>query len=83
MIADYMTKPLSKYEFKVSIRVQQECVAEIILGKKNPGMDYLLHIESNESEKIWYQRKLRIRKQSTSPVKPIILLNFLETIIID
>jgi hypothetical protein len=26
-------------------------VGEIILGKKNPGINYLLHIESNESRK--------------------------------
>ena len=26
-------------------------VGEIILGKKNPGINYLLHIESNESKK--------------------------------
>jgi hypothetical protein len=59
-------------ELKMSIHVQQECVGEIILGKKNLGMNYLLHIESNESKRIWYQRKIRIRKQSASPIKLII-----------
>jgi len=29
-------------------------VGEIILGKKNPGINYLLHIESNESKRIPY-----------------------------
>ena len=61
----------------------KSCVGEIILGKKNPGMNYLLHSESNESKRIWYQRKLRIRKQSTLPVKPIILLKLLGMITID
>jgi hypothetical protein len=28
-----------------------ESVGEIILGKKNPGKNYLIHIESNESRK--------------------------------
>ena len=32
---------------------------------------------------VWFKRKLRIRKQSTSPVKPTILLKLLGTITID
>jgi hypothetical protein len=61
-----------------------QSVGEIILGKKNPGMNYLLHIESNESKRIWYyQRKIRIRKQSASPIKLIIQFKPLGTIAIN
>ena len=37
-------------------------VGEIILGKKNPGMNYLLHIESNESKKSMVPEKTQNSK---------------------
>ena len=46
-------------------------------------MYYILNRMKQKNMVLEYQRKLRIRKQSTSPVKPIILLKLLGMITID
>ena len=79
----WVTSHLPTVLREVSYRKEAQKCWRNYFGKENPGINYLLHIESNESKRIWYQRKLRIRKQSTSPVKPIILLKLLGTITID
>ena len=64
-------------------RLCRKIVGEIILGKKIPVWITYYTLNRMNQKRIWYQRKLRIRKQSTSPAKPIILLKLLGTITIN